>query len=74
MIKKAYCDVCDDYVEYEVKKVKNIITVKGVTFEAVEHIAYCKKCGEELWVNEVERINDNNIYKKYEKIIKRRLK
>lgn len=67
--KKAYCDICGDYVEYGVKKVKNIITVRGVTFEAVEHIAYCKKCGEELWVNEVERTNDINIYDKYKELV-----
>ena len=67
--KKAYCDICGDYVEYGVKKVKNKITVRGVTFEAIEHIAYCKKCGEELWVNEVERINDINVYDKYKELV-----
>ena len=67
--KKGYCDPCNDYVSYEIKEEKRSVTVKGITFEAVELIPYCKNCGEELWINEVERINDISIYDKYREIV-----
>ena len=64
-VEKAYCDVCNDEVEYEVRVEKNTLRVKELTFEAVEHIAYCKKCGEQLWVDELERRNDIVVYDIY---------
>ena len=67
--KKGYCDPCKDYVPYEIKEEKRSVTVKGITFEATEYIPYCKNCGEELWINEVERINDISIYDKYREIV-----
>ena len=39
--------------------------MKELTFEAVEHIAYCKKCGEQLWVDELESRNQKVVYDIY---------
>lgn len=68
-VKTGYCDRCGDYVPYEIKEEKRNVTVKGITFEASEYIPYCKNCEEELWINEVEGINDIIIYDKYREIV-----
>lgn len=54
----AFCISCDEKTEYIIKACKRDITVKGVTFSYVHQTAYCTKCGDELYVPE---INDENV-------------
>jgi hypothetical protein len=54
----AYCISCDEKTEYIVKACKRDIIVKGVAFSYVHQTAYCTKCGDELFVPE---INDENV-------------
>lgn len=65
----VFCGKCDDEVECEIVKKKRNITVKDTTFECEEYVPICKKCGEEIWLWEVEKENDKIVYNKYKQEI-----
>ena len=64
----GYCGSCEDFVPYAIKKEKNKVTVKDLTFEVVEQVAHCKHCGEALVLEELENDNDLKIYDKYREL------
>ncbi len=64
---KEYCQACNEYVDYEVKKVKKTIQVKGETLNVEIYECYCAKCGEAIFVYEYEKLNDNIVYDAYKK-------
>lgn len=66
-MRKIYCPNCNEYVEYEVRQ--NLIEeYKGKEVNVIENIAYCKKCGEDLFVEEIEEDNLKRLYEKYRQV------
>ncbi|MEZ0536650.1 type II TA system antitoxin MqsA family protein [Caldicellulosiruptoraceae bacterium PP1] len=64
---KAYCPSCNEYVEYSIRQ--NIIKeYKGKEVNVIENIAQCKKCGTDIFVNEIEEENLKRLYSKYRKV------
>lgn len=61
----AYCEFCDDEVEFEVKKEKKTFTVKGDTFEVEIGVAYCKTCGTRVFPFSLAKENDLVVYDEY---------
>ncbi len=68
----AFCIECGCRVPYSVKVSRETVSVRGITFSYAEMTAYCKNCGEILYVPE---INDANVqaredeYRKASKLI-----
>ena len=54
----AICIACGCKTTYTLKSTLEELTVRGVTFQYVEHSAYCTQCGKEVYVEEV---NDENV-------------
>ncbi|MBE3578970.1 MAG: YgiT-type zinc finger protein [Caldanaerobacter subterraneus] len=67
MINKAYCSVCEQEVEFKIKK-GLIKEYKGVQVNIEENIPYCSRCGTELFVPEIENNNLKRLYKRYEEL------
>lgn len=58
MIGTTYCIHCDHRVEYCVRSQRVSVDIRGIVFTYDELVAYCSKCGAELYVPE---INDANV-------------
>lgn len=54
---KVICVQCREYVDYEIKDIEQKIIIKKEEVVYKEKVAYCKKCGEEVWVEELEEKN-----------------
>ena len=54
---KVICVQCREYVDYEIKDIEQKIIIKKEEVVYKEKVAYCKKCGEEVWVEELEQEN-----------------
>lgn len=54
---KVICVQCREYVDYEIKEIEQKATIKNEEIVYKEKVAYCKKCGEEVWVEELEEKN-----------------
>lgn len=54
---KVICVQCREYVDYEIKDIEQKIIIKKEEVVYKEKVAYCKKCGEEVWVEELEGKN-----------------
>lgn len=61
---KKYCPYCKKEVKYNIKE-KIVKTFKGVEIDAMEKVAYCNECKNELYVNELEKENNDKIYELY---------
>lgn len=57
MSKKAYCEVCDNKEKYFVLNRTRKVIVEDVPITFLEKTAYCKSCGEEVYVPEVHYEN-----------------
>lgn len=53
-----YCIMCRSFCEYDVMSRKDTIDIRGVKVEYDEAYAICRKCGNEVYIPE---INDSNI-------------
>lgn len=53
----SYCVNCNEKTEYEVRPQRINMTVRGVDFSYIKQQAYCKKCGEEVYVPDINDIN-----------------
>ena len=62
-MKKTICINCAAFVDYELKKTTIKKKIKGIEIEYIEKSAYCKKCGQEVWVSELD---DYNVLAPYE--------
>lgn len=65
--RKEYCQSCNDYVEFDVKKVSKTIQVKEETVIVDVYECYCKECGERIFVYDYEKMNDIIVYDAYKK-------
>ncbi|MGM0411074.1 MAG: type II TA system antitoxin MqsA family protein [Bacillota bacterium] len=63
-----YCDVCDEYVEYDIKEKKekrNILNQGDIEIEA--RVAVCKDCEAELFLEELDKKNQKKAFDIYRK-------
>ena len=66
--KKGYCGHCDDMVDFHIEHFKNRLhSVKGVEVKSDEFVAICNKCGNELWVEAIEEVDDKLVFDAYKK-------
>lgn len=59
----AYCIGCNEKTAYTVKSQRVEMEVRGTKFYYIEQTAYCRKCGEAVYVPE---INDSNVLSREE--------
>lgn len=64
---KHYCPYCDSEQEYYIET-RNFKEYKGVLVNVKENVPICKKCKNELIINDIENENLKRIYSKYRKI------
>lgn len=62
---KIFCEFCDEFVEFDVKKRSEERKVLGEKIEIESDIAVCKKCGEELFCSELDKKNQKIAFDKY---------
>ena len=56
-INTVYCINCDEKNTYSVRSQRIEMEVRGIPFSYVEQVAYCSKCGEEVYVPEINDLN-----------------
>lgn len=61
----VFCPECREDVRYSVIKREETAKLKGDTYEFVSHIAFCEKCGEEIYVAQLEDRNLKALYDAY---------
>ena len=54
----SYCIECNKEIPYSINVYPSRITVRNVTFDCYEIHAFCRECGAEVYVPE---INDKNV-------------
>ena len=64
---KHYCPYCNSEQEYYIDK-RIFKEYKGVDVNVEENVPICKKCGNELVINNIEDENLKRIYNKYREI------
>lgn len=62
---KLYCESCNEFRDYEVKKELRKYKIRGIDVEAKINISYCKSCGEELFNPKLESANDVILFDEY---------
>ena len=61
---KVYCPYCRKDVEYKVEK-RDIKEFKGVKINTFENVGTCIECNNDLYINSLERENNERIYNVY---------
>ena len=71
MIKKeqAYCQLCDEDVDFNIVERKREATVRGVSFSYTFFEARCKKCGEQVYPVSVGKKNTISMFDEYKKSV-----
>ncbi len=64
---KHYCPYCNSEQDYYIDK-RIFKEYKGVNVNVVENVPICKKCGNELIINNIEDENLKRVYNKYREI------
>lgn len=57
MSNKLYCPVCDKEVNYKIEKRFIHYNENGLSFDYYENVAICCECGEELYSDELQALN-----------------
>ena len=55
---RSFCEHCDDFVDYKVKRVSKKSRIKGIVYEYMSLEASCVFCGAPVFAKEV---NDSNL-------------
>ena len=63
----VYCPFCNSYEECEVSSVAYEATVRGVRFACVKHVALCKHCHEEVFVQHLADEDLATAYEQYKR-------
>ena len=64
---KVYCPLCNEHVEYDLKK--NVIKEhKGYVVNVEEDIPICKTCNNQIYIPEIEENNFKKLYEKYREV------
>lgn len=61
---KVYCPYCRKNVEYKIEK-RDIKEFKGVKINTFENVGICIECNNDLYINLLERENNERIYNVY---------
>ena len=61
---KVYCPYCKKEVEYKIEK-RDLKEFRGIEVNTFENVAICNECNEDLYVNEIEDVNNERIYQIY---------
>lgn len=61
---KVYCPYCRKDVEYKIEK-RDIKEFKGVKINTFENVGTCIECNNDLYINSLERENNDRIYNDY---------
>lgn len=61
---KNFCVYCGKEVEIDIKEEVIKMKIEGIEFSYTGNVAYCKSCGEEVYIKE---LSDENIYKANQK-------
>lgn len=69
---KNYCEVCDDLVDYYVKRKKEKYEIKDEVVEIISNIAVCRNCGTELFDIDLEDDNLQRAYSIYDRLKERK--
>lgn len=60
-----YCEFCNDFLEYDIKIVKEKKEINGLEIKYYKKKTYCKKCGNEILVNDILDENVLTLQKEY---------
>lgn len=66
--KSVFCEKCREYTTFKVKEQETVHKLKDTNVEFVEKVATCSSCGCEVYVDELNDANLENIYARYRKI------
>lgn len=72
MSMELFCNVCDDYKEFDIIERDEVYDVKGIDIEINAKVSICKYCGEELFNEKIDEENFEkafSIYRKKEGIL-----
>lgn len=61
---KVYCPYCKKEVNYTIEK-REVKEFRGIEINTYENVAICKKCNQDLYINEIENENNERIYEIY---------
>lgn len=61
---KVYCPYCKKEVEYKIEK-RDLKEFRGIEVNTFENVAICNECNQDLYVNEIEDVNNERIYQIY---------
>lgn len=61
---KVYCPFCRKEVNYKVEK-REYKEYKGIEVDTYQEVAVCNECNHELYIDEIEKKNQNRIYEIY---------
>ena len=61
---KVYCPYCKKEVEYKIGK-RELKEFRGIEVNTFENVAICNECNQDLYVNEIEDVNNERIYQIY---------
>jgi len=61
---RVYCPYCKEEVEYKIEK-RDVKEFRGIELNTFENVAICKKCNNDLYLNELEDKNNKRIYNLY---------
>jgi rRNA maturation protein Nop10 len=67
MTRKGYCPKCGTQREIEIRMVKQIFPVLGESIDVETEVAFCKVCGEDVFVPELDFAALEKAYDKYRK-------
>lgn len=61
---RVYCPYCKKEVEYKIEK-RELKEFRGIEVNTFENVAICNECNQDLYVNEIEDVNNERIYQIY---------
>lgn len=64
--KLSFCIKCGTDVLYDIRKEEIKLVAHGVSFDYMELSAFCRKCGNSIYVPEINDINIDAMEKAYE--------
>ena len=71
-MKRTFCEVCRQDVEYYVRNTILIARLKNQIYQYNGKKAICSKCGNEVYVADIEDENLKSLYSVYQKNSKRK--